>query len=133
MAAADQPGIREGLVGRATRAGRDQRRTVAGEAGDAVDAGGLNGLGEGHGRQDGGKSPGQHRRARPWGTKKEDVVGRTPASRLGLQRPLGMPTVTPVNPPWKWEQQWRQPHDSSSSSALASCRSVVSKPSVNQL
>jgi hypothetical protein len=57
----------------------------------------------------------------------------TPASRSALRKPLGMPTVTPVNLPCKWEQQWRQPHDNSSSSALASCRSAVSKPSVNQL
>jgi hypothetical protein len=32
----DQPRIREGLVGRATRAGGDQGRAVAGEAGDAM-------------------------------------------------------------------------------------------------
>jgi hypothetical protein len=36
VAATDQPRIRDGLVGRATRAGRHQRRAVAGEAGDAV-------------------------------------------------------------------------------------------------
>jgi hypothetical protein len=47
VAPADQPRIRDGLVGRATRAGRDQCRTVAGEAGDAVDAGGVEGVGEG--------------------------------------------------------------------------------------
>ena len=50
MAAADQPRIRDGLVGRATRAGRDQRRAVAGKTGDAVNPRGLNGLGEGHRR-----------------------------------------------------------------------------------
>ena len=33
---ADQPRIRDGVVGRATRVGRDQRRPVPGEAGDAV-------------------------------------------------------------------------------------------------
>ena len=53
--------VRQGTI----EAGRDQRRAVAGEAGDAVDAGGLNGLGEGHGRQDDGKAPRQHGRARP--------------------------------------------------------------------
>src|SRR4029453_7886157 len=37
VAPADQPRIRDGLVGRAKRAGRDQRRAVAGEARDAVD------------------------------------------------------------------------------------------------
>jgi hypothetical protein len=35
------------MVGSAKRAGRDQRRVVAGEVGDAVDARGLNSLGEG--------------------------------------------------------------------------------------
>ena len=59
VAAADQPRIRDGLVGRAKRAGRDQRRAVAGEAGDTMDARGLNGFGEGHRRQDGGESAGQ--------------------------------------------------------------------------
>jgi hypothetical protein len=42
MAPADQPRIREGVVGRATRAGGDQRRTVPREARDAVDTRGLN-------------------------------------------------------------------------------------------
>jgi hypothetical protein len=41
--------------GGAARAGRDPRRAVAGEAGDAVDPRSLNGLGEGHGRQHGGE------------------------------------------------------------------------------
>src|SRR5215218_5705359 len=54
--AADQPRIRDGLVGRAKRAGGDPRRAVAGEAGDAVDPRGLKGLGEGHRRQDGGEA-----------------------------------------------------------------------------
>ena len=44
MAAADQPGIRDGVVGRETRAGCHQRRAVVGAAGDAVDTRRLNGL-----------------------------------------------------------------------------------------
>jgi hypothetical protein len=52
----DQPRIRDGVVGRATRAGRHPRRAVAGEAGDAVDTRGLNRLGQGHRRQDGGEA-----------------------------------------------------------------------------
>ena len=36
VAAADQSRIRDGMVGRATRAGGDQGRAVAGEARDAV-------------------------------------------------------------------------------------------------
>ena len=38
VAPTDQPRIRDGVVGGATWAGGDQRRAVAGEAGDAVDA-----------------------------------------------------------------------------------------------
>ena len=41
LAATDQPRIRDGMVGRATRAGRDPRRAVAGQAGDAVNPRGL--------------------------------------------------------------------------------------------
>jgi hypothetical protein len=79
VAPADQPRIRDGMVGRATRAGRDQRRPVAGEAGDAVDTRGLNRLGEGHRRQDGGQPPCQHRRARPRGAEQEQIMVKTPA------------------------------------------------------
>jgi hypothetical protein len=42
------------MLGSAKRARRDPRRAVAGEIGDAVDTRGLNGLGEGHRRHDGG-------------------------------------------------------------------------------
>ena len=59
---------------------RDQRCAVPGEARDAVNARGLNGLGQGHRRQDGGEPPGQHRCARPWRSQEEDIMGRTPAS-----------------------------------------------------
>jgi hypothetical protein len=51
----------------ADRAGGDQGRAVAREAGDAVDARRPDGLGEGHRRQDGGEPPGQYRLARPGG------------------------------------------------------------------
>ena len=44
MTAADRSHIRDGEVGDATRAGRDSRRTVAGQAGDAVNTRGLNGF-----------------------------------------------------------------------------------------
>jgi hypothetical protein len=64
-APADPPGVRDEVVGGAARAGRHQRRAVAGEAGDAVDPRGLHGLGEGHRRQNGGEPPGQHGRTRP--------------------------------------------------------------------
>jgi hypothetical protein len=51
-----------------------------GGAREVVDRRGLNRLGEGHRRQDGGEPPGQHRRARPRGAEQEDVMVRTPAS-----------------------------------------------------
>jgi len=41
-------------MGRAKRAGRDPRRAVAGAAGDVMDVGGLEGLGQGHVREDSG-------------------------------------------------------------------------------
>jgi hypothetical protein len=65
----DQPRIREGMVGCATRAGCDPRRTVAREARDAVDTGGGDGFSQGHRRQDGGEPPGQHPGENPprWG------------------------------------------------------------------
>jgi hypothetical protein len=53
-APADQPHIRDGVVGSAKRAGRDQLGAVVGEAGDAVDVCGLDGFGQGHRRRDGG-------------------------------------------------------------------------------
>jgi hypothetical protein len=55
LADADQPCIRDGVVGRATRAGRDPRRAVTSEAGDAVDARGFERFRQGHGRQEGGE------------------------------------------------------------------------------
>jgi hypothetical protein len=87
----DQPDIGDGMMGGATRAGGNPRPAVAGAAGDAVEARGLKDLGQGHRRQDGGESPGQHRLARPRGAEEEDVVIRTPASHFASPMPLGMP------------------------------------------
>jgi hypothetical protein len=67
-----------------TWAGRDPHRAVAGEACDAVDTRGLNGLGESHRRQHRGESPGQHRFARPRWTDEKDVVGGTPVFASAL-------------------------------------------------
>lgn len=47
------------------------------EARDAVEAHGLEGFGQGHHRQDGGKLPGQHRWPGPKWPQEEDVRGRT--------------------------------------------------------
>jgi hypothetical protein len=62
-----QPHSREGVVGGATRARRDESRAIASETGDAVDAGGFDGFGEGQIGQDGGEPARQHRLPRPWG------------------------------------------------------------------
>jgi hypothetical protein len=67
------------------------------QAGDTVDPRGLDGLGEGHRRQDGGEPPGQHRLPRPGWAKQQDIMVRTPASRSALPRPLRIPTGSPVD------------------------------------
>ena len=132
VAPADQADIRDGMVGCATWAGRDQRRAVASEAGDTVDARGLDGLGEGHRRQDGGEPPCQHRLARPRRAEQQEVMGRTPASPFGFTRHSGVPMATLLTS--LREQVSRDGHImiTPSSNAFASCRSAVSKPSVNQ-
>ncbi len=48
LATPDQPHIRDRVVGGTERAGRHDGGAVAGEAGDAVNAGGLGGFWEGH-------------------------------------------------------------------------------------
>jgi hypothetical protein len=45
VAPTDQPDIRDGVMGGATRPGGDPRRAVARQTGDAVEACGLNGFG----------------------------------------------------------------------------------------
>ena len=60
LAPADQPHSRDRVVRGAERPRGDERRALAGEAGDAMDARGVEGFGEGHGRQDDGESAGQH-------------------------------------------------------------------------
>ena len=62
---------------------RDQRWAVTGAAGDAMDARRLNGLSQGHLRQDGGQPPHQPRRARPRGPEEQDVMA---ATRLSYER-----------------------------------------------
>jgi hypothetical protein len=76
----------------------DQCGAVAGEASDVMDARGLNRLGQGHRRQNSGQPPGQHRLARPRGAQQQDVVGRTPASRLASPVPLGLLMAPLPNP-----------------------------------
>jgi hypothetical protein len=68
----------------------DQGCTVPGGPGDAIIAHGLVGFSRVHRRQHSGEPPYQHRFARPWGTKEEDVVGRTPASPSASRGHLDM-------------------------------------------
>jgi hypothetical protein len=56
LAAADEPHIGNGVVGGATRPGGDGGGAVPSTAGDAVDAGGFNGLGQGHWGENRGQS-----------------------------------------------------------------------------
>ncbi len=81
----DQPHFRDGVMGGAKRPSRDQCRTVAREASDAMDAHGCNSLGEGHSWQHDGELRGQHRPARPRGGRggAQIWVGM-PASALAL-------------------------------------------------
>src|SRR5882724_3811404 len=120
------------MVWRAKWAGRDQRRAVAGEAGDAVDTSGLNRLGEGHRRQDGGESPCQHRLACPRGAEQEDIVVRTPACTSASAYVPGMPMPVPWPRSRSRSSGEDDNHVNASNNALASWRSTVSKPSVNQ-
>jgi hypothetical protein len=67
VAPADQADSRERMMRGATRAGRDEGRAGAGAAGDAVEAGGLEGFGQAHRRQNGGQA------ANPPGSARESV------------------------------------------------------------
>jgi hypothetical protein len=75
----------------AKRTSRHQRGAVAGEAGDSMDACGLNGFGQAHRRQDGGESPCQHRLARPRGAEQEQIIVRTPTYHFASPMSLRMP------------------------------------------
>jgi hypothetical protein len=54
LAPTDQPGIGDGVMRGATRARRDDGGADTGEANDVMEAGLIDGCGEGHRRQDGG-------------------------------------------------------------------------------
>jgi hypothetical protein len=57
----------------------EERRSQEWKAREIMDARGVDGFGQGHRRQNGCESAGQHRLARPWGTEEEDIMVRTPA------------------------------------------------------
>jgi hypothetical protein len=90
VAPTDQPQIRNGVMGGATRARRDQRRAVAGAADDAVDTCGLKGFRQRHRRQEGGEPPGQPRLPRLRGAEQQNVMDTTPASPLPSRPRLGV-------------------------------------------
>jgi hypothetical protein len=76
---------------------------MAGEAGDGVNARGLERFSDGHRRQDGGESPCQHRLARPRGAEQEDVVVRTPAYHFASPELLALPSANTVDLLWRWK------------------------------
>jgi hypothetical protein len=65
VAPADQADIRDRVVRGAKWAAGDHSGAVTGEAGDAMDVGGLEGFGQAHRRRDGGEPAGQPRLPRP--------------------------------------------------------------------
>jgi hypothetical protein len=67
LAAPHPPPIRAGVRRGATRPRGDQCGAGAGAAGEAMEAGGLEGFGEGRGWENGGGPPRQQRLARPRG------------------------------------------------------------------
>ena len=88
LAPTDQADIGDRGMRGATWARRDARRAVTGAAGDAMNARGVDGLGQGHVGQDGGEPACQHRLARSGWPQEQDVMGRTPASDSTLHRYL---------------------------------------------
>jgi hypothetical protein len=84
LAATDQPDIGNGVMRGATRAPGHHCRAGTGEAGHVMDARGLQGFGETHGRHNGGQPACQHRLPYPrW--PQEHMMVRTPASDLVLR------------------------------------------------
>jgi hypothetical protein len=90
VTAADQPHIGHGVVGGATRPGGDARGAPPGVAGDAVEAGGFDGLGQGHIGEDRRQAAGQPRCPRPERPQEQDVGVTTPASPSDLRSHLEM-------------------------------------------
>jgi hypothetical protein len=85
LTAADQPHLRNRMMGGATRLRGHKGRAPAGQAGNAMDARGFDGLGQRHLRQERREASRQPRCPRPRGTQQEDVGVRTPGSRLALE------------------------------------------------
>jgi hypothetical protein len=88
VAPTDPPRVRNGVVGGAARAHGDQGRAIAGAAGDAMDARGLQGFGEAPRGQDGGQPARPPRRPHPRWTEEEDVMVTIPACTSASRTPL---------------------------------------------
>ena len=73
-ASADQASIADGVVGRTEGTSADQSRAIFKGAGDAVNAGGLDGFVEGHWREDRGNALGEHGFPGSRGADEQDVV-----------------------------------------------------------
>jgi hypothetical protein len=85
LPAADQAGLRDGVVRRAKRALPDQRRIRRQHIGYGVDARGVKRLAQGHARQDRWQGAGEERLAGPGRTGHQDVMR---PGRRHFQRPL---------------------------------------------
>lgn len=70
----DEADVRDGVVGRAERTLGDERPVALQDSHDAVDLGGLDGLVEGHARQDAWNPPGKHGLAGTWRPYHQDIV-----------------------------------------------------------
>jgi hypothetical protein len=101
LTAADQPHIRNRMMGGATRLRGHKGRAPAGQAGNAMDARGVDRLGQSHLRQDRREAARQPRGPRPRGTQQEDVMVKTPASASPAPPALHdvLDHVTPPAPP----------------------------------
>jgi hypothetical protein len=80
LAAADTPHIGNGLVGSAKGSHGDKGGAPPRKAADAMEAGGLDGFGQGHLGEDRRQASGQPRLPRHRRPQEQDVMGTTPAS-----------------------------------------------------
>jgi hypothetical protein len=94
VAAADQADVGDGVMRGAKGARGDEGRVAAGQPGHTVDPRRLDGLSQGHLRQDGGEAARQPRCPRPRTTQHEEMMNTTPASRSAVPTPLERPMPT---------------------------------------
>jgi hypothetical protein len=124
--------IRDGVMRGQGQEGSDHRRAGAAQSGDTVHARGPERFGQRYRRQDGGEAPGQPRLPRPRGPEEGRAFEHNAGIRFSFTLAPGEWRSAPLTRAHSWSTGDDGDHDSSSSSALASCRSAVSKPSENQ-